>query len=176
MRARCNQACAVCGLAQPRLFRWPRRHLHPRQQYRAGNIWRPHLVQPLDGKPNLLTAIGVVDVNADAWQSLDPVLIESEATVSGNGNGWLATQPRGMLRKLDKGEKPIFFYAHEASHVIGRGFHAIATVPAIIGPQARLPPLHADLDKTGSGQTKKRRNRRQRDWAANALFVSCRSR
>jgi len=56
------------------------------------------------------------------------VLVESEATVCGNGSGWLAPQPRGLLREFDKGEKPISFYAHEASHVIGRGFRTIALV------------------------------------------------
>ena len=118
MRARCNQACAVRGLAQPRLFRWRLRHLYPGSQYRAGNIRRPHLVQPLNGKPNLVLALGAVDVYADARQSLDLVLVESEETVCGNGSGWLAPQPSGLLRELDKGEKPISFDAHEASHVI----------------------------------------------------------
>ena len=50
---------------------------------------------------------------------------DDEPTVCGNGTIWLAPQPRGLLRKFDKGEKTIFFYTLEASHVIGRGFHAI---------------------------------------------------
>ena len=43
------------------------------------------------------------------------------------GSGRLAPQPRGLLREFDKGEKPIFFYAHEGSPVIGWGlsYHRI---------------------------------------------------
>ena len=92
MRSLCNQACAVRGLAQPRLFRWPLRHLHPGPQYRAGNIRWPRLVQPFNGQPDLGLALGTVDANADAWQSLDLVLVESEETVCGNGSRWLAPQ------------------------------------------------------------------------------------
>ena len=121
MRALCNQACAVRGIAQLRLRRWRVRYQHPGPQYRAGNIRRPRLMQPLNGKPNLVLAL--VDVNADARQSLDLVLVESEETVCGNGSGRLASQPRGLLREFDQGEKPISFYAHEASHVMRRGFH-----------------------------------------------------
>ena len=97
MRARRNQACAIRGLAQPRLFRWPLRHLHPWPQYRAGNLRRPHLSQPLDGKPNLVLAPGAVGVKADARQPLDLVFVESEETECGNGRGGLAQQPRGLL-------------------------------------------------------------------------------
>ena len=122
MRACCNQTCAVRGLAQPRLFRWSLRHLHPRPQYRAGNIRRPHLVQSLNGKPNLVLALGAVDVYADARQPLDLVLVESEETVCGDGSGWLAPQPSGLLREFDKGEKPISFDAHEASPTLGLYF------------------------------------------------------
>src|SRR6266849_3938750 len=106
MRALCNQACAVRGLAQPRLFRWCLRHLYPGSNYRAGNIGRPPLVQPVNGEPNLVLAFGAVDANADARQSLDLMLVESEETVCGNGSGWLAPQPRGLLREFDKGENP----------------------------------------------------------------------
>jgi len=53
------------------------------------------------------------------------VLVESEKTVCGNGSGWLAAQPGGLLRKLNEGEKPISFDAQEASHVIGWIFHTI---------------------------------------------------
>jgi len=105
---------------------WGLRQLHPRPQYRAGNIRWPHLVQPLNGKPNLVLALRAVDVNADARQRLDLVLVECEETVCGHGSGWLAAQPRGLLRKFDEGEKPTSFDAHEVSHVIGRSFLAIA--------------------------------------------------
>ena len=132
MRALCNQACAVRGLAQPRLFRRCLGHLHPGSNYRAGNIGRPPLVQPLNGKPNLVLALGAVDVNADARQSLDLVLVESEETVCGNGSGWLAPQPRGLLREFDKGENPISFDAHGASHVL--------TLPMRLA--GRFSPLH----------------------------------
>ena len=60
----------------------------------------------------------------------------------GDGSGWLAPQPRGLLREFDEGENPISFYAHGASHVIGRGFHTIAVVPvALIERQVRLTPV-----------------------------------
>ena len=44
----------------------------------------------------------------------------------GDGGCRLAPQPRGLLSELDKGEKPISFYAHGVSHVTGQGFHTIA--------------------------------------------------
>jgi hypothetical protein len=91
-------------------------------------------VQPLNGKPNLVLALGAVDVYADTRQPLDLVLVESVETVCGDGGGWPAAQPRGLLRELDEGEKPISFDAHEASHVIGWTFHAVAFLLA-----ARIP-------------------------------------
>ena len=98
-------------------------------------------MQPLNGKPNLVLALGAVDVYADARQPLDLVLVESEETVCGDGSGWLAPQPSGLLREFDKGEKPISFDAHEASPVgVGRDFHTfIAFLPAsLIGRQESL--------------------------------------
>jgi hypothetical protein len=47
-------------------------------------------MQPLNGKPNLVLALGAVDIYANARQSLNLVLIESEETVRGDGSGWLA--------------------------------------------------------------------------------------
>ena len=96
-------------------------------------------MQPLNNKPNLVRALGAVDVNADTRQTLDLVLVQGEETVCGDGSGWLAAQPSGVLRELDKGEKPIFFDAHEASHVIGRGVDTIAFLSvALIARQVRL--------------------------------------
>src|SRR5439155_26953284 len=141
MRACCDQTCTSRSLAQPRRFRWCLRHLYPGSQYRAGNIGRPHLVQPLNGKPNLVLALGAVDVYADTRQPLDFVLVESEETVCGDGSGWLAAQPSGLLRELDEGEKPISFDSHEASHVIGWAFHAVAfPLAACIPRQYRRTP------------------------------------
>lgn len=90
MRAFCDQTCTIRSFVQPRLFRWPLRHLYPGSKYRAGNIGRPRLVQPLNGNPNLVLALGAVDVYADARQPLDLVLVQSEETVCGDGSGWLA--------------------------------------------------------------------------------------
>jgi hypothetical protein len=42
-----------------------------------------------------------------------------------DSGGRLASQPCGLLSELDKGEEPISFDAHEASHVIGWAFHAV---------------------------------------------------
>ena len=64
----------------------------------------------------------IFDVKPDARQILYLVLVESEETVCGNGRGGLAQQPRGLLREFDKGEKPIFFYAHADSNVIAGAF------------------------------------------------------
>jgi hypothetical protein len=47
-------------------------------------------VQPLNGKPDLVLALGAVDVYADTRQTLDLVLVQSEETVCGDGSGWLA--------------------------------------------------------------------------------------
>jgi hypothetical protein len=75
-------------------------------------------VQPLNGKPNLVLALGAVDVYADTRQPLDFVLVDREETVCGNVSSWLAAQPSGLLRELDEGEKPISFNTHEDSRVI----------------------------------------------------------
>ena len=117
MRACGDQTCTIRSLAQPRLFRWRLRHLYPGSQYRAGNIGRLRLVQPFNGKPNLILAIGAIYVYADARQPLEFVLVQSKETMCCDGSGWFATQPSGLLRELDEGEKPISFEAHEASHV-----------------------------------------------------------
>lgn len=90
MRARCDQPCTIRGFAQPRFFRWLLRHLYPGSKDRAGNIGRPRLVQPLNGKPNLALALWAVDVYADTRQTLDLVLVQSEETVCGDGSGWPA--------------------------------------------------------------------------------------
>jgi hypothetical protein len=91
-------------------------------------------VQPLNGKPNLVLALGAVGVNAKTRQPLDILLVQSKETVCVDGSGWLAAQPSGLLRELDEGEKPISFEAHEAPHVIGWAFHAVAFLPV-----ARIP-------------------------------------
>src|SRR6185295_790602 len=115
MRARGNEACAVSGFPQPRLFVWALRHHHPRPKHRASDIRRRFLVQPLYRKPNLVLALDAIDVHTDAGQSLHLVLVESEETMCSNGGCGLAPQPRGLPSKFDKGEEPISFDAHEIS-------------------------------------------------------------
>jgi hypothetical protein len=132
MRACCDQTGTIRSLAQSRFFRWCLRHLYPGSQYRAGNIGRLHLMQPLNGKPNLILAIGAVYVYADARQSLEFVLVQSKETMCCDGSGWFATQSSGLLRELDEGEKPISYGAHEVSHVL--------TLPMLLAEP--FSPLH----------------------------------
>ena len=80
---------------------------------------------------------------------------DDEPTVCGNGTIWPAPQPRGLLRKSDKGEKTIFSHTHEASHVIGRGFHAIAFLSVALfahmvrlTKEAKRPRLHRDDERS----------------------------
>jgi hypothetical protein len=60
-------------------------------------------VQPLNAKPNLVLALGAVNVYAYTRQSLEFVLVESEETVCGDGSGWLAAPPSGLLSELNEG-------------------------------------------------------------------------
>ena len=91
-------------------------------------------MQPLDRKPDLVLALGTIDIYTDARQSLHLVLVEGEDTVCGNGSCRLAPQPSGLLSKFDKGEEPISFDAHEASPVgVDRDFHTIAFLPVARG-------------------------------------------
>jgi len=91
-------------------------------------------VQTLNDKPNLVLALGAVDVYVDTRQPLDIVLKESEETVRSDGSGWFAAQSSRLLRELDEREKAISFDVHVVSHVIGWAFHAVALLPA-----ARIP-------------------------------------
>lgn len=125
MRARRDQTCAIRNIAQPRLFRGSLRHLYPGSKCRVGNIGRSYFVQPLNGKPDLVFALGAVDVNVDAWQPLNLVLVESKETVCGDSSGWLSAQPCGLLRELDEGKKSIFSDAHDASRITDWVFHTV---------------------------------------------------
>src|ERR1035437_6722004 len=91
-------------------------------------------MQAFNRKPNLVLALGAADINADARQSLDLVLVESEETMCCNGSGWFAPEAFGLLREFDQREKPISFNAHEASRVIGRGFHNGPSRPYLSAP------------------------------------------
>ena len=125
----CGSAAEQCVPAQPGLRRrsfpvtWDPRlgfaSSAPMAGKPCGDIWRSHRVQPPDRKPDLVLALGTIDIHTDARQSLHLVLVEGEETVCGNGGCRLAPQPSGLLSEFDKEEEPISFDGHEASPVGG---------------------------------------------------------
>ena len=73
-----DQACAARSFEQPRLFRCRLRHKHPGSKNGAVNIGRTRLVQPLNGKPNLVLVLSDINVYVNARQPLDLVLVQSK--------------------------------------------------------------------------------------------------